>query len=201
MAYTPKVRGEHYAFADAVIAHEIATVLKQRNKPSISRAQRASFNASVQEDKKARPGSPNGWYTATANSINREIESIARREVRNVARRMRLASLDLDGQTLGAGVAASVFGVAAAHKGEIAEVASTFSRRAFMIGGAALAATAVLAPSEAKADNYGYIATVKRGATGYIGSKRPTIQNAMGAGTRGDAQDYIPELQKGPKFA
>lgn len=173
----------HKKYADARIAYEIAKLLKKK-KPNTKTAEKASYKATFAKDRKLRPGSPNGWYTATAKNVNKVIRSEVKKGVKaiysDLKKRGKLASLE----TLGTGVmAASIFAIAAATP-EAEQQPSVYSRRTMftvLAGGA----FALAFPTVALADNRAYIKEIKGAARGYVNGKSKAISNGLGAGIRG----------------
>jgi hypothetical protein len=179
-------RREHEAYANAVMVAE-AYKLFNRRVPSgyVEGPRDASYARTMADDQRLRPGSPNGWYTATARSTNRAIEDAAKEAIRAnraMVRNGRLvAQSDIDALVNTA--AASVFGVAATQEAQDSGTTEGISRRGLLLGlGATVAAVTVFKPSEAHADNNSYISAVRRGAQGHARSRAPsTIRQVAGS--------------------
>lgn len=178
---------KHRAYADAVMQHEAAKLLRKR-KPSTRSAEKASYNSTYAADKKLRPSVRKSWWQATAKSTNKMIEAESRKAVQKAYRKLKaqgkLASFD--GGTTGLATIAAAFGGIAATSDQAATATQDvmISRRAMILGGAALAGAAFMgSASPAMADNNDYIGRVRRDVKGYTGRTAPGVI-AAGAGIR-----------------
>jgi hypothetical protein len=187
----------HRALADAAMQVEAYRLYGRR--ASIPQSVvNASYQASYRDDQRARPGSAKGWYEATANSTNRAIVEEANNAVQRAFRANRVSFDGVDAAiaapTLAAFAAANVDG------GEVTAQPVEISRRAMLGMGAAAAGFALLAPTQAAADNTGYISTVRRGVQSHVRSTAPNIIRGVGAGIRGNFELSPSDLQapKGP---
>lgn len=172
-------REEHRRLADAAMQVEAYKLYGKRARIP-KKVEQASYQASMQDDMRLRPNSPKGWYTATAKSVNEVIIEESQKAVKAVFNEYKVSALD---GVLGVGAATAVAFAPASQGSEVAQPVE-ISRRAMLATGAAAAGVAMFAPSQASADNTGYISTVRRGAKGYAGRTAPGIIG-LGAGIRG----------------
>lgn len=173
----------HRAYADAVMQNEAAKLLRQK-RPSTRNAEKASYNATYADDKKLRPDVKKSWWQATAKSTNSMIEDESRKAIRAAYKTLKsqgkLSSL--------IGTGTLVTATALAGGAALIPAANTdISRRALMIGGAALVGTAFLgSASPAMADNTDYIGRVRDGLRSYTFKTAPDkVREAYGLGGRG----------------
>lgn len=187
---------DHRAYADAVMKEEAAKLLKVRGVASSRDAAKASYNSSYDADRKLRPGSPNSWYIATANSVNSMIDSESKKAIKAAYIKLKKTGKVASSIESLTGMAATsiAFGVATAGTPD-ASAEPMMSRRSLLQGFGALAgATVVFGPTEAKADNYSYIGAVKRGVQSHVKTKAPAIVVSVGAGIRADLNSDEPKF-------
>jgi len=140
----------------------------------------ASYQATMRDDMKLRPGSPKGWYTATAETVNKVIIEVSENAVKAVFNEYKVSALD---EALGLG-AASAVAFAPADKGADAAQPLELSRRAMLAMAAGAGLVAVAMPSQAAADNVQYVSTVRGNVRVYAPQNAPRIIG-LGAGIRG----------------
>lgn len=174
------LREEHRRLADAAMQVEAYKLYGKRARIP-KEVEQASYQASMQDDMRERPNSPKGWYTATAKSVNKAIIEESQKAVKAVFNEYKVSALD---GVLGVGAATAVAFAPASQGGEAVQPVE-ISRRAMLVMGAAAAGVAMFAPSQAAADNTGYISTVRNGARGYAGSTAPAVVRGVGTGIRG----------------
>jgi len=169
-------REEHRRLADAAMQVEAYKLYGKRARIP-KEVEKASYQASMQDDMRERPNSPKGWYTATAKKTNEAIIEESKKAVKAVFNEYKVSALGLG--------AASVVAFAPAAASAQAAQPIEVSRRTMLAMGTAAVGVAMFAPSQAAADNTGYISTVRRGASSYGRTNAPRVIEAVGAGIRG----------------
>ena len=164
--------------------NEAARLLKQK-RPSTRKAQKASYNATYADDQKLRPDVQKSWWQATAKSTNEMIEDESRQAIRSAYKTLKsqgkLSALTGEGMFVTAAALASGVVAVPAFNSK-----ADISRRALMVGGAAITATAFFGfASSAMADNTDYIGKVRRGLQSHVTGNAPAIVRSVGAGSRG----------------
>lgn len=185
----------HRAYADAVMRKEAAALFRKRG-PSTRSAANASYQASYRADQELRPGSSKGWYKATAKSVNKMIEREAKSAVKTAYRSLKRSGKIASAEEVTGMAVASMFGVASAQNQQSVEPMQ-MSRRALLLGGGTVAATAFLGTAgEAKADNNRYIGQVQRGVRVYTtNNAMGVVRKAYGAGSRANYEGLSPTGQ------
>ena len=174
------LKDEHRRLADAAMQVEAYKLYGKRVRIP-KEIEKASFQASIEDDMRARPGSPKGWYNGTADAVNSEIIQESRKAVKAVFNEYKVSALD---GTLGLGLASAV-AFAPTNQGVEAAQPTEVSRRTMLATGAAAAGVAILTPSQAAALNTGYIESVRSGISKYARSRAPEVVRSVGAGIRG----------------
>ena len=188
-------RTEHINLANAAMQVEAYRLYGKRARIP-QNVERASYNATIRDDKQLRPGSPNGWHTATARSTNTAIIEEANNAVQRAFRQNRVSFDGVDAATAAPMLAAFAAAEATTETAQPVEI----SRRAMLGMGAAAAGFAMFAPTQAAADNTSYISTVRRGVSSHATSTAPRVVRAVGAGIRGNFEVTPDELNapRGP---
>ena len=190
-------RQQHAQLANAAMQVEAYRLYGKRVRIP-KNIEKASYQATMRDDKGLRPNSPNSWHTATAKATNKAIVEEANNAVQRAFRQHRVSLDGLDAATAAPLLAA--FAAADVNGEEATTQPVEISRRAMLGMGAAAALTAVAMPTQAAADNTGYISTVRRGASSYGRTNAPRVIEAVGAGIRGNLEITPGELnaRRGP---
>ncbi len=175
------LREEHRRLADAAMqVHAYKLYGKRLRIPKD--VLNVSYQATMQDDMRERPNSPKGWHTATAKSANDVIVRESKKAVKAVFNEYKVSALD---GALGLGAASAVTFAPAAANVQATQPTFQVSRRAMLAMGAAAAGVAMFAPSQATADNMGYISGVRSEISAYCRSNAPNVVRATGAAIRG----------------
>ena len=196
---------EHQKYADAVMTFE-AYKLFGKTGPSTGAAKKASYNRTIADDKKERPGSPMGWHTATANSVNRVIEDESRKAIKAAGKKMVKDGKLISGEAILPETllkeaallmpAAMLAGQRAKAPAPSQETQSNgaISRRQMLGLTAGLAVGAFfLNTAEAHADNVSYVNNVKNNVGRYSKGKAQGVVRGVGAGIRADLDAPRPQ--------
>ncbi|MEX0345820.1 MAG: hypothetical protein AB3N20_12920 [Rhizobiaceae bacterium] len=177
----------HFRYADALISASVKEFSKKgprASKRAVIKATkapgRASYTASYNEDKRRRPKNPASNWSATAAAINRNIENRVWKTTKSAYNKVRREKSELYQPVIGNGTSfAALLGLATTHH----RLPTQISRRALLVGGSAtLTSALVLASTDARAENWGYIGEVKSDINAYVASKRPSIEASLRAG-------------------
>lgn len=189
------LRTEHINLANAAMQVEAYRLYGKRARIP-KNVERASYNATMRDDKQLRPGSPKGWHTATARSTNTAIIEEANNAVQRAFRNNRVSFDGVDAATAAPMLAAFAAAEATTETAQPVEI----SRRAMLGMGAAAAGFAMFAPTQAAADNTSYISTVRRGVSSHVRRTAPSMIRGVGAGIRGNFEVTPDELNapRGP---
>ncbi len=180
---------KHFRYADALISASVKEFSKKGPRASkraviaaTKAPAKASYTASYNEDKRRRPNNPKSNWSATAATVNRNIENTVWKTTKSAYKKVKREKSELYQPVIGNGTSyAALLGLAANRR----QLPTGMSRRALLIGGSiTLTSALVLASTDARAENWGYVNEVKSDINAYVASKRPSIEASLRAGLR-----------------
>lgn len=186
----------HKKYADVLMLAEAHKAFKTRKGPSrikITAAKKVSYTESFRGSfssaayvrlrnagKEPSPAKMKRFRNTTAKLANRAIERAASSAVKKAVRKFKRAGLEIDTPETLASVAASFIALGKANDNKVSDV--SLSRRQLIVGGSATVATVAVAgfPTEALAEDKGYVRAVSRGAGRYTKGKSSSIVKEIG---------------------